>query len=415
MIVYKFGGASVSTAQGVRNLSNIVDMCNEKIVVVISAMGKTTNNLEIALEEVIKADKQASLNKIKEIEEFHYGITDSLSLNRIFIEPVFNKLKEYINDDIHNEKEYEFRYDSFISYGEMLSTIIVSKYLESIGKENKFLDMRDIMITDNNYKDASVDIEKTSQRLLKAVSMGFNIYIAQGFIGGTIDGNTTTIGREGSDYSAAIIANILSSESLTIWKDVDGVYNADPKEFPNTVLIPQLSYNDAVELAFSGAQIIHPKTIRPLENKNISLFVKSFNNPSSSGSVINSETSNIQSPILILKKNQNLISIHPKDFSFVIEDSLEDIMTRLNKYKHKVNLIQSSAVSVSVSVNDSRHFDSLIKELQNSYRVTFNKGLEILTIRGQNEEILEREIKNSNIYIRQQTRRSVRLLRKREA
>lgn len=415
MKVYKFGGASVSTALGVKRLFNIVKNCEDKLVIVISAMGKTTNHLEAALEKVMEKDTAGANAILDTIEQYHYDIMSALELKTLFIEPVFNKLREFINEDLYADKEYEYRYDYFVSHGEILSTTIVSRYLESMDMVNKLLDMRQIMITDSSYKDANVNIPETANKLLRAVEMGFRVYIVQGFIGGTPEGDTTTLGREGSDYSAAIVANILSSESVTIWKDVDGVYNADPKLFENTVLIPHLSYSDAVELAFNGAQIIHPKTIRPLENKNIALYVKPFNSPEKPGTIIDGNASDIQVPVFILKKSQVLLSIRPKDFSFVLENSLEDIMRTLNKYRYKINLIQSSAVSVSVTTNDSRHFDTLVEELNQNYRVSFNKGLEILTIRGYDDALIDEHSRERRVYIRQLTRRTVRILRDEKA
>ncbi len=410
MIVYKFGGASVASSAGVERVFEIVKDCDRRLVVVVSAMGKTTNKLEIILDNIIQQNTTEAFRLFEEIKIYHTQIIEELGLSVDFIEHIFNTMHDYIQFNKFNDKSYEFRYDSFVSFGEMLSSTILAAYFTSKNYVNKLLDMRDIVVTDSTFREAKVDFNKTSARLNRAISLGFKTYIAQGFIGGNDDGEATTLGREGSDYSAAIVANVLVCSSVTIWKDVDGVYNADPKEFKNTVLMPQLPYSFAVELAYSGAQIIHSKTIKPLENKDIPLYVKPFKPSESEGTVINNVATRITTPIFIKKKNQCLISISPKNFAFALEERMEDILNKFNQFRHKINIIQTSAISISISTTNSRNFEALIEELQNNYIVKFNEGLEILTIKNYTPELLQEAVSESKIYIEQRTRSTVRLL-----
>ena len=411
MLVYKFGGVSISSAEGVKRVFEIIKSVDDRIIVVVSAMGKTTNKLEEILDLVVAKRFDEAIERYNELKKFHEDIISELGLNMVFIEHIFANMLEFIKDDKYSNNELEYRYDAFVSYGELLSSTILSVYFVQNEVANKLLDMRDVIVTDSSFKEANVNFIATSQRVNRAMGLGFNIYVTQGFIGGDQDGNTTTLGREGSDYTAAILANSINCDSVTIWKDVDGVYSADPKEFDNPQLIPQLPYSYAVELAFSGAKVIHPKTIKPLENKNIPLYVKPFNNSNAEGTIINGENIVIDIPILITKKNQNLVSIRPRDLSFVVEDCMEDILSTFNKYKQKLNLLQVSGVSISVSTENDRHFMELIEDLQKRYRISFNTGLEILTIKNYTSDILTRERENHNIYIEQRTRRGIKLLR----
>lgn len=410
MLVYKFGGASVASAEGVKRVFEIINQNPNKMIIIVSAMGKTTNKLEKILDKVIENNFNEAIELYSELEQFHLEIIKQLDLNIIFIKHIFEDILEYIELNKYAGKEYEYRYDSFISYGEILSSAILSMYLDQNKMPNKLLNMRDIMITDSSFKEANVDMAKTTERINRAIGLGFNTYVTQGFIGGDEEGNATTLGREGSDYSAAVIANCINSNSVTIWKDVDGIYSADPKEFENAVLMPQLQYSYAAELAFSGAQIIHYKTISPLENKNIPLFVKPFNKSESNGTVINGEATIIKMPVLIVKKNQSLVSICPKNLMLAIENCIEDVMHIFNTYKQKINLIQISAVTISISTENSRHFNELIESLQKEYTVSFNTNLEILTIRNYTEEILNETRKNKITFIEQRTRKSIKIL-----
>ncbi len=416
MKVYKFGGASVRSAEGIRNIVKIVSTENDNMFIVISAMGKTTNAMEIVLDHFMKAERELAILKLDEVQNYHYEIIEELfkDKNKGFhsIAGLFTEIKLLINSGLGDN--YDCWYDRLVSYGEVISTSIIAAFFEESGIDNKWLDMRTLLVTDSNYREANVHMDESQKRLENAVNFSeHRIYIGQGFIGTNLKGNPTTLGREGSDYSAAIVANLLNAESVSIWKDVPGILNADPRLFENTVLIPELSYLDAVELAFSGAQIIHPKTIKPLQNKQIPLYVRPFGNPTEAGSVIKATTEfPINTPILILRKNQVLITIRPRDFSFVLEESLSKAFATLNKHRMKVSLIQSSAISISVCVDDNRYLSGAMDELSNEFKVNYNEGLELLTIRGISDEIVNKTTSGRIILLTQRTRRSGRFLMK---
>lgn len=416
MKVYKFGGASVRSAEGIRNIVRILSAVNDNLFIVVSAMGKTTNAMEIVLDHFMKADREAAIQKLAEVEEFHYQIIDELfhlpENGRNAVVALFEELSMLINDGIGDD--YDRWYDKLVSFGEVISTKIVSAFLLESGMQNTWLDMRGLLVTDSNFREANVRMEASQIRLKAAADFEKSrIYIGQGFIGANIKGDPTTLGREGSDYTAAVVAHLLDAESVSIWKDVPGILNADPRIFPDTVLIPELTYLDAVELAYSGAQIIHPKTIKPLENKNIPLYVRPFGTPDEPGSVIKAKTEHsIDVPILILRKHQVLVTVRPRDFSFVLEESLSKLFTVMNKHRLKVSLIQSSAVSISVCVDNSRYFTAAIDELSNEFRVNYNEGVELLTIRGKNDEIVKKTTDGRCIMLAQHTRRTVRFLMK---
>jgi len=416
MKVYKFGGASVRSVEGVKNIAQIVSTVNDDLFIVISAMGKTTNALEIVLEHFMKANQLDSLKKLTEIEIYHTQIIEDLFTNpeyaQSLINPLFDELKNLINIGVGDD--YDRWYDRFVSYGEVISTTIISAYLMECGIQNQWLDMRKLLVTDSNFREANVKMNESKLRLHEATDFKLNnIFIGQGFIGANVKGDPTTLGREGSDYTAAIVANLLDAESVIIWKDVPGILNADPRIFENTVHIPELTYLDAVELAYSGAQIIHPKTIKPLENKNIALYVRPFGNPTEAGSVIKSTIDKpIDVPILIHRKNQVLITIRPRDFSFVLEESLSKAFVIMNKHRLKISLIQSSAISISVCVDNNRYLPGAIDELGNEFRVNYNENLELLTIRGINDEIVKQTTNDRVILLTQRTRRSGRFLMK---
>jgi len=416
MQVYKFGGASVRSAEGIRNIYRIVSGVNDKLFIVVSAMGKTTNAMEIVLDYFMKADHQASLNKLAEVENFHYEIIDELfvhpEVGKAAIDPYFAELKDIIYRGVGDD--YDRWYDRLVSYGEIISTRIVSSYLSETGIENAWLDLRGLIVTDSNFREANVRMDESQFRLQVAADFSKNrIYIGQGFIGANIKGDPTTLGREGSDYSAAVVGNLLNAESVTIWKDVPGILNADPRLFEDTVHIPELTYLDAVELAYSGAQIIHPKTIKPLENKKIPLYVRPFGSPGDAGSVIKATIDKpITVPVLIIRKNQVLITVRPRDFSFVLEESLSKAFAVMNKHRLKVAMIQSSAISISVCVDHSRYLAGALDELGNDFKVTYNDGLELLTIRGITDEIVHKTTDGRTILLTQRTRRSGRFLMK---
>jgi aspartate kinase len=416
MKVFKFGGASVRSAEGIRNIVRIVSGITDNLFIVISAMGKTTNAMEVVLDYFMKADHQASLDKLAEVEAYHLEIIAEIfakpEIGNEAVKPLFDELKKYITEGIGDD--YDRWYDRLVSYGELVSTKIVSAYLNESGIENGWLDMRELLITDSNYREANVRLDESKKRLQKAADFTKNrMYIGQGFIGANIKGEPTTLGREGSDYTAAVVGNLLDAGSVTIWKDVPGILNADPRIYEKTVLIPELTYLDAVELAYSGAQIIHPKTIKPLENKHIPLYVRPFENPTEAGSVIKATSEKpIEVPVLILRKNQVLITIRPRDFSFVLEESLSKAFALMNKHRLKVSMIQSSAISISVCVDNSRYLAGALDDLGTDFKVSYNENLELLTIRGVNDNIVHETTDGREILLFQRTRRNGRYLMK---
>ena len=416
MKVYKFGGASVRSADGIRNIVRIVSGVEDNLFIVVSAMGKTTNALEVVLDHFMKANRRAALLKLSEVETYHHDI-----ITELFTDPakgleavdlLFSDLRMYVSHAVG--ADYDRWYDRLVSYGEVICTSIVSAFLAESGIDNKWLDMRELLVTDSNYREANVRMDDSQERLMLAANFSqHRIYISQGFIGANIKGDPTTLGREGSDYSAAVVGNLLNAESVTIWKDVPGILNADPRLFENTVLIPEMTYLDAAELAYSGAQIIHPKTIKPLENKKIPLYVSPFGNPTEMGSVIKATVEKpISVPVLILRKNQVLVTVRPRDFSFVLEESLSKAFAVMNKHRLKVSLIQSSAISISVCVDNTRYLADALDELGNDFKVNYNEGLELLTIRGITDDIVQKTTGGRVILVTQRTRRSGRFLLK---
>ncbi len=407
MKVYKFGGASVKDAAGVRNLERIVRAAGGDLMVVVSAMGKTTNALERVVEFLDAGKEEQALNQWVDIIDYHVAIMKELGLQP--------------GSDIRLQGEIPFdpqlsldeNYDQVVSLGEIMSTQIIAVYLLKQGLSVEWWNMPKLLRTDNTWREAKVDNE-TSAATIRAGWERANrpsIVVTQGFIGGTAEGKRTTLGREGSDYTAALLGNYLDAESVTIWKDVPGILNADPRLEPDTILIPSLRYQDAVELSYSGAQIIHPKTIRPLENKQIPLFVKPFGDPGAAGSKIAADgVGPIDVPVYIWRKNQILITMRAKDFAFVLEESLSEIFEIIHRHRLKVALIQSSAVTISVCVDNTRFVPEAIEELKQHFNVTYNDHLSLLTIRGTTPEILERAKADRTIMLSQTTRRTARLV-----
>lgn len=394
-------------ANGVRNVEKIVRMVEDDLMVVVSAMGKTTNALERVVELLDAGKEEQALSQWVDIIDFHVAIMKELGLQP--------------GSDIRLQGEIPFdptlpfdeNYDQIVSLGEIMSTQIVAVYLLKQGLSVEWWNMPKLLRTDNTWREAKVD-DATSAAVIRA---GWErpkrpkIVVTQGFIGGTADGKRTTLGREGSDYTAALLGNYLDAESVTIWKDVPGILNADPRIEPNTVLIPSLRYQDAVELSYSGAQIIHPKTIRPLENKQIPLLVKPFGNPTAEGSRISEDgVGPIDVPVYIWRMNQLLITMRAKDFAFVLEESLSEIFEIIHRHRLKVSLIQSSAVTISVCVDNTRFVEEAIEELKQHFNVTYNDHLSLLTIRGTTPEILERAKDGRTVMLSQTTRRTARLV-----
>lgn len=417
MKVYKFGGASVRNADGVRNLRKIIDD-ERNLFIVVSAMGKTTNALERVFQGVQRADPQCVAEQIASLEAYHAAIIEDLwhapkRLERV--DALFEEMKTVVSGSDYLPADAELWYDRIVAYGELLSTTIISEYLNSAGVRNRWIDMRRCFLTEQRHKDAGVDIPASARRLKAALAAcEEDIFVGQGFIGGAPDGTTTTLGREGSDYSAAVVAHILDAESMSVWKDVDGVLNADPKIFPDAVQIAELNYLDTIELAYSGAQIIHPKTIKPLQNKNIPLYVRPFGDKRKPGTVIRGMSAQVEVPILILKRDQVLLTIRPRDFSFVLEEKFATVFSLLERYRIKANLIHNSAVNLSLCVDNSWHIDEATEALRETgLDVMKAENMELLTVRGYTDELWRRYAEGQKVFIRQATQSTVRVVRKR--
>ncbi|MCM1150844.1 MAG: aspartate kinase [Alistipes sp.] len=416
MKVYKFGGASVRNAEGVRNLLKIIGD-ERDLFIVVSAMGKTTNALERVFAGMQRGDRKAALTEVAALRDYHAAIVDDLwhaptRLERV--EAFFAELERTTAEGDYCPDDAELWYDRIVAYGELISTTIISEYLAYAGVANRWIDMRRALVTEPRHKDAEVDLAASAPRLQAEVEgCEERIFVGQGFIGGAPDGTTTTLGREGSDYSAAVVANILSAESMSVWKDVDGVLNADPKIFPDAVQIAELNYLDTIELAYSGAQIIHPRTIKPLQNRNIPLYVRPFGDKRKPGTVIRSMSAPVEVPILILKKDQVLLTIRSRDFSFVLEEKFAAIFSLLERFRIKTNLIHNSAVNLSLCVDGSWHLEQAVAALrEEGFDVLKIDRMELLTVRGYTDELWRRYACGPQVFIRQATQSTVRVVRK---
>ncbi|MDY0904615.1 aspartate kinase [Pedobacter sp. CFBP9032] len=418
MDIFKFGGASVKDAAGVKNLCNIVrDYQNGKLLVVVSAMGKITNKLEELTHAYLNGSEETHAI-FDEIKHFHFHIIEELfegKSNSVYddVANTFVEIDWLIEDEPDNDADYI--YDQIVSIGEVISTKIVAAWLNENNNKALWADARNFIQTDNTYREGKVDWTKTSQIIQRDLVPLLNNYIivTQGFIGGTSENYTTTLGREGSDYSAAIFASCLDAVALTIWKDVPGVLNADPKWFDETEKIAQLSYHDAIELTYYGATVIHPKTIKPLQNKGIPLFVRSFIQPEGVGTAITKDNNPLPIPSFIFKVNQALISIFPKDYSFIIEENLSNIFELFHKHKIKINTMLNSAISFSVSVDDqSERIAQLIKDLSTEFNVKYNKNLELVTIRYYNQSTIDRVTVDKDILLEVKSRHTCQMVMK---
>jgi aspartate kinase len=393
MKVFKFGGASIKSANAIKNVAKILnsqDLSN--CLLVISAMGKMTNAFEKITDAYFNNDQEKLTESIDFTSNFHLKIINNLFVENHVIHQkitvLFGQLVRFLTQN--KSRNYDYLYDQIVSYGELLSTTIVSDYLNEIKIYNNWVDVREIIITDAVFRDATVNWQETEKRIKTKVDFS-KLTIVQGFIGGDLNGNTTTLGREGSDFTAGIFAYCLDAESLTIWKDVLGVLNADPREFKEVQLLEHISYEETIEMAFYGASVIHPKTIKPIQNKKIPLIVRSFKNLNSPGTKV-SEGVTLEPtiPCFIVKKNQVLVSISSLDFSFIVEENISDIFKLFHKYQLKVNLIQNSAISFSVCVdNNLNHFDLFYNEIKNMYKVSFVKNVDLFTVRHFTENSLE--------------------------
>jgi aspartate kinase len=413
--VFKFGGASVKSAEGVKNLVKIIEGYKQPLVVVVSAMGKTTNLLERILKGYLRQDK-SFWDDFSEFKQFHMQITDALfGASDAKCHNDVSKLLAEVEVLLQSKPkgDFNFCYDQLVCYGELLSTKIIANYAANVGLNSQWVDIRRTLISDDTYREGNIDFNLSKELCEKTFRFGHglpSLFITQGFIAGTPNGLTTTLGREGSDYTAAILANLLNAADVTIWKDVEGVLNADPRIFDKTVKLSRVSFKEAIELAYCGAQIIHPKTIKPLQNKSIKLYVKSFLNPTAEGTLVYQTDSVIDyPPVYIRKENQVLVSLTPVDFSFVIEDCLSRIFAILFKHRVKVNLVQSSAISFSVCVDDEEHFlPGALDELKQSFAVRYNKGLELLTIRHYTQSVIDNSLLGKKVFLKQTTRSTMR-------
>ena len=419
MKVFKFGGASVKDAEAVRNVADIINLYGENLVIVVSAMGKTTNSMEEIVGTYFSNDKVKTEELVSNVIEFHQVIIKNLGLDNLdSIETIYKQLKHIITQVPTSNFDYE--YDQIVSFGELMSTTIIAEYLNSINKNCKWFDARKIIRTGNKHREAKVDWECTKQHVFSNIDAYFSvrgsqkIAITQGFIGHNEKGKTTTLGREGSDFSASILAWCLNAEEVIIWKDVPGVLNADPKYFDACIKLNKISFREAIELSYFGASVIHPKTIKPLQNLGIPLFVKSFLHPKEAGTEIQSSLENdTLIPSFIFKQNQILISISPKDFSFIAEDNLSEIFEHLSKNGIKINLMQNSAISFSICVdNNSSRINKTINLLSGNYTVKYNDGLELLTIRHYDDKTIQKLTANKEVLVEQKSRHTARFVMK---
>lgn len=420
MKVFKFGGASVKDADSVKNVAEIIRLYpGEPLVVVISAMGKTTNSLEKVVNAHCSKTGEA-VSFLNEVRAYHDAILEGLfpdsnagvygKVNNFFVEI------DWVLEE--EPRSFDFVYDQIVAVGELISTTIVQSYLESQGIACKWLDIRDCIHTDNTYREGKVDWVESEKRVKEVIPALINernpIVVTQGFIGATSENFTTTLGREGSDYTAAILAHLLDGESVTIWKDVPGVLNADPKYFNDAQKLEQLSYHDAIELAYYGASVIHPKTIKPLENKNIPLYVKSFLQPQAKGTIVGKDlTTKPQVPSFIFKSDQVLVSLAAKDFAFIAEDNLSSIFKTFVDCGVKMNLMQNSAISFSVCFDDDKYkTKKLIDLLNKDYWVRYNEGLQLYTIRYYYPSTIDNLSQGREILLEQRSRTTAQLVMK---
>jgi len=419
MNVFKFGGASVKDVDAVKNVLNILQLYRgKKLGVVISAMGKTTNAMEIIVDALWNRNEAQFLELVEERRAFHLDIMNALftsSDNAIYqsINKEFDQLRAKFDDPIPDN--FDFEYDQIVSLGEVISTKIVAAYVQQEGVKVQWMDARKLIRTDRQYRQAEVNWEKTTSNFQKRFIPEYadnDVLITQGFVGHTSEGFTTTLGREGSDFSAGIMAYCCDAEDVTIWKDVPGMLNADPKWFDNTVKLEQISFKEAIELSYYGASVIHPKTIKPLQNKNIPLYVKSFIEPKSEGTIIQESTaSDHLVPSFIFKMNQVLFSFTPKDFSFLVEKNLSHIFDLLSQSNAKINIMQNSALDFSILVDAEKvNIQRILELFSDDYRVKFNEGLELVTIRHYDQATIDRVTVGKEILVQQKTRDTARLV-----
>ena len=413
MKIFKFGGASVNSVDRIKNLSSIIAAHKQdRLVIIISAMGKTTNGLEKVAEAFFRGDKEEALQLFTVVKNQH------LTTAKYLLVLQYNECVQQLNDFftevewlLHDKpvRNFDYYYDQIVCTGELFSTCIISHYLKEEKIDNQWLDVRDLLRTDNNFRDAGVQFDFSATRIKSAINeYSGNITITQGFIGATDDNESTTLGREGSDYTAAIFANILDAGELTIWKDVEGVMNADPKSYPEARLIKELNFNEVIEMAYYGAQVIHPKTIKPLQNKNIPLLVKCFLDPSLEGTIIHHKHIKDLPPIIVNKNHQVLMHLKTKDFSFIGEEPMSALYQIFGEIKIKPNLIQSGAISLQLCLDDHAEKIGLLAEkCSEMFDVQIEKALSLITIRHYDEKIIKELLNDKHILLQQKTSETI--------
>jgi aspartate kinase len=423
MKIFKFGGASIQDADRIKNMANILQsFSSEKLVLVVSALGKTTNALEL----VADAHWQKDLTKAKELfsnlEVQHNALAQDLmkieeaNICIADLQNIYAEADWILHDAPVRSQEYY--YDQLVCLGEMMSTTLVSHYLRSQQLPNNWVDIRDVIRTDQTWRDAKVDLQFSEQQCLQKIQpllAQSNFVITQGFIGCTDENESTTLGREGSDYTAALLANFLDAEQVSIWKDVQGLLSGDPKIFKDVVEIPKISFYEVIEMAYYGAQVIHPKTIKPLQNKNIPLFVRCFLNKDFPGTEISNDVKTNYPPILVLKKKQTLLQVFTKDFSFITDDKLSEIYTIFHDAQARINIIQNAAISFLACIDENEaKLNQLYKALEKDYTILRNEHIQLLTIRHYTQEAIDTYIGNAPILLEQKSRNTIQVLLKEE-
>lgn len=415
MEIFKFGGASVNSVERIQNLGNLVKEYGQSpMVIIVSAMGKTTNALEKVVEAFFSGKKEEAIQLFQAIKQQHINTTKYLLVKEF--NPCFAQLSDFFTEAewmLHDQpvREWDYYYDQLVCLGELFSTTIISFYLKEVGIPNQWLDVRDLIRTDQNFRDANIDWEISTNQIKQQISKyPKEIIVTQGFIGATDENESTTLGREGSDYTAAVFAHVLDAEKVVIWKDVEAVMSADPKVFPEATPLPELSFQEVLEMSFYGAQVIHPKTIQPLFKKGIPLFVKCFTNPNTAGTVIHKKQPKELPPIWVHKKSQVLLELKTQDYGFVGEAPMRALYNWLENIQAKPNLIQSGAISVQLVMDDGSRMEKLAQIAGSLFDVQVMKQLELLTIRNYTDELIEKYAANKTILLIQQTPKTVQIL-----
>jgi aspartate kinase len=418
MKVFKFGGASVNNIERIQNLPAILArFSGQPLLIVVSAMGKTTNALEKVAEAFYAGHQQEALDMFRQVKRTHDDLVKYLIVhNALATDRMLNDIYTEVEWLLHDKpvREYDYYYDQIVCVGELISTTIISAFLAESGIDNSWVDVRDVFRTDDNFRDANIDLEYTAaqtREIIQPLLVNQGIVITQGFIGSTDENESTTLGREGSDYTAAVFANLLDADSLTIWKDVEGVMNADPKAFPTAEIIRELNYDEVIEMAFYGAQVIHPKTIKPLQNKSIPLLVKCFLNADLPGTIIHNSSVKGLPPIIVVKSDQVFIELHTKDFSFIGDEPMSNLYALFGQWHIKPNLIQSGAVSVQLCMdNKPEKLEKFAAAAAASFDVDLEKGFTLLTIRHYKKELLEGMTAGKKIRLLQQTPETIQVV-----